>query len=477
MQIACGLLIAAIGLFVTMRVARGNARILKLVLAGVAGLVFFLLADRNFWVGCLLLSALSISIPGLPFSPQELGLLCLVFGYFVRAVVFREPGSAFSRRSILLAVPFFCWVFFIFFLNPVGLHIFGSTMIGGRNYFKLLLGFVALFVLSRMEFSEKGLLWLFWAMVASCGLTVVGSFSNLLRLTDAETVTRYFLLPFGTLFLLLISRYDLKRIVSSFRLFVFVLACLILAVWSGKRTLVGEMALAPFLLAFLRRRELRTTFFCGVVAFFLVFLFVEGHGTYYRLPFSVQRALSFLPGHWDPFLENYGFRDLFRDQVRRRAQEVARAHPWVGRRGFAMDVNEIVWYLSAGASHETGAGHAISGNWHNKFWGMWADFGVFAPFSWYFFSIGAFVWALRKRRLFSGERVSDAFYRYWTLMLFFDLVLSYGHSAETPFQQWQTFGCLLALFNMRQKEIGKSVRRVAPVDSTAIRVSVPEIRP
>lgn len=455
-QFISGFVFLALGYIVVSKVASGNVSMLKLGIVSTIGLFLVFLLDKDYWIVCPLSTCLSLKFPGIPFSSEEIGILFLLSVFFARAALHRDPSFQSSKLAVCLAVPYFTWVVFIFCLNPVGMHIFGAEMIGGRHYFRIVAAFVAFCVLSRIELSERGVVWLFWSVITLSSVSAIASFYQIIGLSDSDPVTRYYLLPFGTILLLLLSRYDLNRIIASPTLLFVCGVCAFFAILSGKRTLVGQIALAPFLLMFLRRREFGRTIIFGTVAAMVFFLLALGHGTYYELPFSVQRALSFLPGHWNSYLENYGFKDSFRDALREKARERAFDSPWVGRKGFAMDINEISWYLSSGATHTVGSGHAISGNWHSKFWGMWADFGIVAPIAWYFFSIGAFVWTYRQRIYFSGDGPVEAFYRYWTLLLFFDLVTSYGHSALTPFSQWPVFGFLLALNNMRRRRIGSA---------------------
>ena len=148
-----------------------------------------------------------------------------------------------------------------------------------------------------------------------------------------------------------------------------------------------------------------------------------------------------------------GFEDDFRAELQRRAKIIIHEHPWVGRKGYAMDPREISWVvLNTQARDAMYAGHELASNWHNKFYGMWADFGVIAPFSWYIFMVAVWLWVFRKRNEFLDGSISSAFYRYWACLLFFDLILSYGHSSLTPFNYCPRFGMLIALDNMRRHQ-------------------------
>ena len=283
----------------------------------------------------------------------------------------------------------------------------------------------------------------------------------------SDIQTRYYLIAFGTVLSLLLCRFELSKIVFSPGLFLSCLVCAGLVLLSGKRTAVGTLLLTPFLLMYLRRREYGFTVGCGIVGALLLALLVVGHGRLYELPYSVQRGLSFLPGKWERRLERMGFEDDFRAELHRRAKLIIHEHPWVGRRGYAMDPREIAWVsLNTQARDTMYAAHELSGNWHNKFYGMWADFGAVAPFSWYAFSIAAFLWAYRRRNHYGDGSYASAFYRFWTCNLFFSLILAFGHSSLTPFGIWPQFGLLIALDNMQKQKSESVVVRVSGPNSS-----------
>ena len=441
------------------------------IVAGFSIILAAVLAlDREYWVLLPLISSSGLSIPSVPFSSPELGCLTLIGTFCVRATLRRDALHFETLHYVLWAFPYFLWCAVIFCLNPVGLHMFGSTMIGGRHYFHLALGFATLFVLSQIELSDRGLRFLFFGLIATSFLLVFSGYFGFLEIEDeiAEVHTRYYLQSFGAIVMLFLSRYDLLKILASPGVFLSCLLCSGLVLLSGKRTTVGTLLLMPFALMFLRRRGYVFTLSCGIIGAIALSILIAGHGRLYELPFSLQRGLSFLPGRWDTRLENYGFHDYFREELHRRAKSIIREHPWVGRKGFAMDVREISWVvLFTGARDTEFAGHEIAGNWHNKFYGMWADFGAIAPFSWYAFVIGVCFWGFRKRNYFLDNSYRATFYRYWLYSMFLDLVLAYGHSANTPFSRWQTFGLLLALHNMRRSQIEACAISGAGVDSAS----------
>lgn len=459
LQIGLVLVFGAAALYATRSLMFGVRSMAGLVGGFSIILAAVLMLDREYWILCPLISSSGLSVPMLPFVSSELGCLVLVSVFFVRAVLRRDTLHFDSTRYLLWGAPYYLWCAVIFCLNPVGLHMFGSTMIGGRHYFRLALGLATWFCLAQIELSEKGLKMLFFGLIVCAFIqSFLGFFGFLEESEDVTEVhARYYLIAFGTVLSLVLCRFNLSRIVLSPGLFLSCLVCAGLVLLSGKRTAVGTLLLTPFVLMFLRRREYRFTIGCGVFGAIALAFLVIGHGRLYTLPYSVQRGLSFLPGKWERRLERMGFEDDFRAELQRRAKIIIHEHPWVGRKGYAMDPREISWVvLNTQARDTMFAGHELASNWHNKFYGMWADFGAIAPFSWYGFMVAVWLWAFRKRNEFLDDSIVSTFYRYWACLLFFDLILSYGHSSLTPFNYWPRFGMLIALENMRRPRAPES---------------------
>lgn len=428
----------------------GSRSVAGLVGAFCVILTAVLVLDKEYWILFPLISASGLSIPTLPFVSTELGCLVLVAVFFVRAVLRRDTLHFHSTHYLLWGAPYFLWCAIVFCMNPVGLHMFGSSMIGGRHYFRLAVGLATWFCLAQIELSEKGLKMLFFGLIVCSFIQVFLGYFGFIVETEVgvEAHTRYYLTAFGTLLSLLLCRFDLSKIVLSPGLFLSCLACACLVLVSGKRTTVGTLLLTPFVLMFLRRREYGFTIGCGIVAAIALGILASGQGRLYELPYSAQRGLSFLPGKWDRTLERYGFNDDFREELHRRAKNIIHEHPWVGRKGYAMDPREISWVILNTQARDTMfAGHELASNWHNKFYGMWADFGAVAPFSWYGFMIAVWLWTYRKRNEHLDNSYASTFYRYWACLIFFDLILAYGHSSLTPFGFWPRFGLLIALEN------------------------------
>ena len=232
---------------------------------------------------------------------------------------------------VIAALPFMAWMCFIWLMNPVGMFIFGSSSIGGRFYFKVVLAFLSLFCLSSLRLGLNDAKHLALAVaggyLARALFFVV--FGNVEEAFFGRSV-HYAFVPVTYVAPLFLCRFSAPELLSRIGpLFCFSVLFL-LGVWSGNRTgatrpvVVG--LLAPF---FLRKDRLKTVVLMVLLSWVLV-IAVIGQGSFWRLPFAVQRSLSFLPGQWDRRLEEYGFNDNFRAILRMYAREHIAENPWMG---------------------------------------------------------------------------------------------------------------------------------------------------
>lgn len=410
-----------------------------------------LILDKRYWILCPLLFTSQLDLPGLPFKGRELACISLIGTYFVRNALRRDPTVP-SNRVALLALPYSIWVAFVWFLNPSGMFLLGSQTIGSRFYFIIVLGTLAVFVLSSMRFSERDCRWIFIAtllgyIISIAMLTgeVIGSRVSV----DASRATHYNFSEFSYVFVLLLCRYHLDGLLSiSWRPVAAFVACSLTA-YAGHRTSFGRVMAAPVLFALFTRRTRLLTGAIYLCAAFLLLVAISGHGTYYTFPFSVQRALSFIPADWEPGLEEYGFKDIFRDEMRDRAKEVVRTSPWVGLKGFSIDLEQAIWarYGSVGDGFW---GHALARNWHNVWYGLAADFGIPASCIWAFFWFASISYCIRKSGSLGYGSWAHSTYLFFLIMVVYSFLKSFGdggHSATTPFESYYWFGMMLAILN------------------------------
>ena len=452
-QIVCGLLFLGAVLLAIRGMMFGSYRMAKLVVAGMVVLTGVLAMDRNYVLLCPILSMYPLKIPGTPFNGAELGAILCVGICFLRVALKKEHLAPF-RPQVLLAFPYFFWVAIAYLKNPVGLAILGSSSIGARFYFDIFLGFFVLLTFSRFSLTERQCKILFYGLFFMAFFQVYTTWRNLGASEDPDAMNllanraqKYYLDPFVFPVLLLLCHFSLADILSvPWRLF-FTAILTGFVVYSGRRTYTGYVFLAPFFLMLLRGKEKAMTLICAGLGLVFLLLVASGQWRLYNLPRSIQRALSPLPGKWDVQFENLGTRDLFREEMKRVAKEKIAADPLFGEGGLRMELEETIWIHSQYTNTRGESGMISSRNWHNKFWGMSADFGLPAGIFWYLFAIraGLFIW--RNRWSFRVGDFRSTLALYYSLMLLFDLVFTMGGSASTPFLRWPQFAFLLALLN------------------------------
>lgn len=431
-------------------IAYGNVTNVKMLAGMVIAIGVVLLLDKNYWMLCPILSVVPLKIPGMPFSSAELGCLALIGMFLLRSTMHMDRVTP-LKKEVIFAVPYFFWVCVVWCLNPTGMHILGSNTIGGRFYFQIVLAFATLCVLSRIITSERQCKVIFWSIIIGNFIRVLFSMSSfgvdaLQESIEQDAIAKYYLETFGNILLLLLCHYRIGEFIKlSWKFFVAVILFLTVT-YAGRRTMMGQVLMSPFLLMFFKGKDKLKTMVIAFFACFILGFVLVGQGRVYELPYSMQRAMSFLPAKWDSRFDNYGTKDLFREELHKRAKERIKESPLFGRKGFSMDLRDTLWINSrdVGVNYD---GHEFSGNWHNKFWGMGADFGLPASFAWYFFSISAVLICWKRRYWTKLGTYRNTLFLYYSLFMVFDLVFAFGHSALTPFGQWIKFAIIIALLN------------------------------
>ncbi|MBR4170318.1 MAG: O-antigen ligase family protein [Kiritimatiellae bacterium] len=436
-------------------VTSGNSHHLYVVVVFTLLFALILGLDRYYWVlGCYLI--FTIGIPYIKTSGLELGGGTLVCMYFLRSIFRREIPAKPEFPTFWILIPYIACVAVMFVINPCGLFIFGAQSIGSRFYAMLVIGLAVLFVLERMTFTEQQAKVLFYTAMAgslSCLVFVSRAADSVISGDAFSDSLHYEFLQMRIVAMLLLCRYPISRFLSDFRLFLCIATAWTLCVYSGNRTAGMTPPVCAAILAFVRRRERMLVVLLAAVGMFgLVFLAV-GHGNLYQLPTSVQKALSFLPGDWDAKWSDYGFKDRFRAELRRMAKDQIRQSPWTGRKGFAINLGEVSWVA---AGNDAYAGHALTGNWHNVWLGLAADFGVPCAMFFALFYACAIIYAYRKTRIFRPGSWLESMYLFVFIQLFLVFLNSFfagGHSAKTPEETFLWFGFCLALINGREAEL------------------------
>ena len=418
-----------------------------------AGMGLVVALKERYWLLLPLLMTMDISIPRLPFSGSELGAIIVVATHFLRLGLKAEAPARYDV-DLLIVLPVFFWMMLVFCLNPVGLAMFGSETIGGRFYFRIVLGLFTLFSLSALRVDEAGAKILFYVLF--CGMIYVLLRGVMFPRVDpddaillgdaAEASTRYGFVICMSLFYLLFSRYSLAEILKSVPLMTVFALLFLLTVYSGKRRAFGALVIVPFLRAFLTGKQKALTVLLSVMALFVALIAIAGDGTIYRLPLSARRALSVIAPQYETASAG-GIHDYFREKMREQARFIIHENPWFGRKGFAMSYDETAWMNFGGSKTDIFVGHAYAGNWHSTWYAFAADFGIPCMILWAIYTL----YLIRFTRVACRTVTTGVWLPtcclYLSLSLMNEIVFSYttGHSANTSYFMWVNQGLLLAV--------------------------------
>lgn len=296
----------------------------------VAGVAYVLTLGINYWWCAWLFFAFSSSaliipaLPGRPFLWEALAAAAwpAVFVHLgLNRTRFSEIGfSRLELRALLCLVIYLGVVVMLMAVHGVGFRALGGTQMGGRFYVQqIVLGIVPLLFLLA-PWSRERLLTAFVASVVLSATYIVSDFALISGGRVAQLLLNFFEVPtdafhfyYGfeltglrryqsfsivgrSLLLLLLAAFPLQKLV--FRRFYFGWPCLaailLLGLLSGERTRLVQTGLTLLVLGWVQRLYTPPR----VVALGLAFA-VAGGLVYWqadRLPLSVQRAFSFLPG-------------------------------------------------------------------------------------------------------------------------------------------------------------------------------------
>lgn len=457
-------------------VAKGNMLFVGLILGGIFGALIFLTLGRMYWYAIPF--ALAAQLPAIPLAGRaidsgELTVLACT-AIFVARVAMKRDHFVLVRYTHIPILLFFSWICIIWSLNPTGLSILGSETMGGKYYFKIVLAFCSFIIVSSQLTTEKDfvrcmlLVTIGAAANAAFGLVQFffggsGQAAAEAALTgDGYTWHQMLAQPAILFSALIFSRFKPTQIIGLQRpgILALYILTIVAALISGKRVGLTAVLLAPLISAVIFR-QYRFAFILGGLGAFCLGLLIAGHGTLYSLPYTAQRALSWLPGEWDPELSHFkGGSDTFREELRKMAVNEIRENPIIGR-GYALSYNETITSMNLLAygtrAEDQYAFYAVGRAWHNRWLGYAADFGiplsvllaiVYAtgltisfrlaralphPSGRQFFAIFAFMWILRSvlNSHTSGHTALDSLYDWWLYGLLFSLYASTTSKKES----------------------------------------------
>jgi len=388
-------IVTALGILsaVIVGAAVGNQDMLALVAFGLGVFAIGLAVTlrEKIWIVIPLFWSMSgkLTMVPLPFSVSDLSI---IYATAVGIILYAMQRPKISSISFLLYAAIFlniALIIAIYLNNPVGIRSMSSELVGGRKYFNIALGFCAFLVISLHAKDAKWLariplLFLAGAFI-STGFAAVTYYIPatapiLFRIYSGVTVQDsgtlgmdYFDRPTffadlaNPLWLALCCYFRPTTLLSPTNPIRFVLAIAagIMLLLSGFRTaIVG--AIANFSISSFFQKRTRDAIIVGVIGMVAVGMISATHGTFYTLPLSAQRALTFLPGEWDSQVQkDADFSSQWRFEMWDYALNSSYIQNWWIGDGFGFKLSELTVMESKNTALSTQDIMLISGALHS----------------------------------------------------------------------------------------------------------------
>ncbi len=446
-----------IALYIIFQILKGSRFMPLLVLAGVLIIGVMLVLGKRYWL--IVPIGLTVSIGAIPLGPRTIELSELTvpaaFAMFLaRTALIKKGMRLFSKENTFVFL-FFVWVAIVWFLNPTGLMLLGSNMMGARFYLTLLTAFMAFIVLSNEVIDDRDAQILIRTIMICVIISAVWSICSFLispeiRNMDPDSFYSWHQRMAGPALWICIWLFARKKIERVLRFdspyLLLLLIVFGIAFWSGKRAALASMLLVPIFQVIIDKRSYSRLLIWGVLGILGLAFLVVGHGRVFELPRVVQRSIANLPGQWDRDVYS-ATRGIFRKEIREIAVDEIKKSPVTGMGGYAVDRHTAYSLLDArrgGGPYESAA---FTRNWHNTWLGIAADFGIPATLFWFGVMVQALLlarWVYRQEGLSENQRVlTEMFF----IMLIITLLRSWtsGHSAQTPVKVLWMYGVLIGM--------------------------------
>jgi hypothetical protein len=308
-------------------VAVQNFQHLGLIFGSGIGLAIALILGRYFWVLIPAMSAFtgSISILPLPFSYAELATIGVI-GLFLMHLAFKKVTISlnFTLLDWILLLNI-VWICIAYIRNPIGFRATGSDTIGGRDYFYVAIAYAGYFVLSNVQMGPKlgyyfpilkgvpvliaGAIMIVTEIFPALGRVIypfysgvsIAGFSSAVAAGEEASRLLGFQNFSRTLTLLLCCYFipvTLLLPTHPVRFFLLIFST-VGALLSGFRTLILYSA-GVMLLATALRRRWSDMVFLLTAGFLFISLVIILQSSGIQMPYTAQRALSFVPFvEWD----------------------------------------------------------------------------------------------------------------------------------------------------------------------------------
>ena len=319
----------AVAVMIGSAVGSSDMRMVAGVIAAIPVAVIFVKLKTNIWVLIPIGWYLSGRLPWLPL-PFTVRDLCLMTVIFFFTLFFATRAVPWKRKTGALDYLIFlnlAYLATVFIRNPVGFWAMQSSMVGGRPYFEIGLAFGAFMILSRVQISGfvAKIFPLFFLIPAWC-VAVLDVIARLIPQTayplamiysgvGSRGITSAFqeeaqlgqtrmtgMLGAGMISVItLCAKYNPITLISP----LFPMRSLMLVLALGAIFLSGFrsallFAIVAFVLSALLRGRLRDLSVAGAALIIAITALILLQGSVLQLPRTMQRALSWLPGDWDP---------------------------------------------------------------------------------------------------------------------------------------------------------------------------------
>jgi hypothetical protein len=450
-------------------VAFGQFEKVAAIISLVFGATLVLALGRRYWYAIPVTLALQLptfQVGARNIDLGELSIMACTLIFITRLAFKREQFAIFTLRNTPFIL-YIAWVTMVYCLHPIGFAGIGSMMGGARFYLQVYLAFAALVIIASQDITEEDIKWVFWLVIGgsflSLGRTLLEYFvlGRQIGVAGLEVETEGFYTwhqalasPALVILLMMFSYWAPSKIFTMshpWRGFLYIL-CIPAVLLSGKRAATLQLLGFPAISALLRR-ELRFIVVFAVSIFVGLSVVIYGQGNIFSLPLAGQRALSWLPGDWDPELRQLkGGNDDFRKALREIAWEEIQRDPWISD-GFSVDIAQtsqqyhMTVMMGAPDIRDQVMVYAMGKAWHNTWLGYSADFGIpLAVIQAFIFLTGIAV----SYRLFYATKEATWFRMVaaYALMTFIrDVLASHtsGHSASDAFSRWWIYGMVFAL--------------------------------
>jgi hypothetical protein len=467
---ATGLIVA---IFLGQAVGQGQKMHIAFVFGFMVGAPLLLSLGKNYWY--LIPGSILCGLPAIPLGGRNIDLaeLCIIlcFSIFLARLAFKLDKVVIWRATHIPIILFIGWVCFIFCIYPVGLGVFGSSLMGGRFYFQLLLTFIVFIVISSREITGRDCKWIILFIVigsitsAIYGITSFFLFAQEMEIANDGSGSDGFYTWHQSLagpalaIVFLLFSWKQPQDILGFRnipLLILYILAISLTLFSGKRTALAALFLAPIVssIVFKQYRYI----FAALIAFFVFsFVVIFGHGNAFHFPLQIQRTLSWLPAEWDTeFQYIEGGADPFRESLRRFAMENIKRDPIIGR-GFSIQYSEIMSQISAskysGGPDSLAAPAAIGRSWHNTWLGYAADFGIPLAIIQALIYLTALIVSFKTARAYPFASFQSIISIYILIYTVRDILVSnaVGHTAVDAWHRWWMYAVLFSLYAIASK--------------------------